>query len=249
MAEKKGFVIYFDWREQFELLPPEDRGKLLMALLDYGESGKMPDLHDSVGMAFSFMRAQMDRDATKYAERCAINAENGSKGGRPRKANKSENNREKPKETERFLDKPRKPDTDTDTGTDTGTDSTPLPPSSEGSDGAKKSPIEVRFDEFWNAYPKKVGKQYALKAWNKIKPTAKLHETIMQAVDRQKRSDQWRRENGRYIPNPATWLNGGYWDNSEEVSMDAGDQRDPDRDPDAGRDWGRGFKPADDGWV
>ena len=29
MAEKKGFVIYFDWREQFELLPPEDRGKLL----------------------------------------------------------------------------------------------------------------------------------------------------------------------------------------------------------------------------
>lgn len=37
MAEKKGFVIYFDWREQFELLPPEDRGKLLMALLDYAE--------------------------------------------------------------------------------------------------------------------------------------------------------------------------------------------------------------------
>ena len=165
MAEKKGFVIYFDWREQFELLPPEDRGKLLMALLDYGESGKMPDLHDSVGMAFSFMRAQMDRDATKYAERCAINAENGSKGGRPRKANKSENNREKPKETERFLDKPRKPDTDTDTGTDTGTDSTPLPPSSEGSDGAKKSPVELRFDEFWNAYPKKVGKQYAPGQW------------------------------------------------------------------------------------
>ena len=126
---------------------------------------------------------------------------------------------------------------------------TPPSPSSEGSDGAKKSPVELRFDEFWNAYPKKVGKQYALKAWNKIKPTAELHETIMQAVDRQKRSDQWRRENGRYIPNPATWLNGGYWDNSEEVSMDAGDQRDPDRDPDAGRDWGRGFKPADDGWV
>ena len=72
MAAKKGFVIYFDWREQFELLPLEDRGRLLMALLDYGESGRTPDLHDAVGMAFSFMRAQMDRDATKYAERCAI---------------------------------------------------------------------------------------------------------------------------------------------------------------------------------
>lgn len=126
---------------------------------------------------------------------------------------------------------------------------TPPSPSSEGSDGAKKSPVELRFDEFWNAYPKKVGKQYALKAWNKIKPTAELHESIMQAVDRQKRSDQWRKENGRYIPNPATWLNGGYWDNGEEVSMDAGDQREHGRDPDAGRDWGRGFKPVDDGWV
>ena len=126
---------------------------------------------------------------------------------------------------------------------------TPPSPSSEGSDGAKKSPVELRFDEFWNAYPKKVGKQYALKAWRKIKPTAELHEAIMQAVNAQKHSEQWRRDNGRFIPNPATWLNGGYWDNGEEVSMDAGDQREHGRDPDAGRDWGRGFKPADDGWV
>ena len=87
---------------------------------------------------------------------------------------------------------------------------TPPSPSDEGSDGGTKSLVEARFLEFWKAYPKKTGKQYALKAWNKIKPTAELHERIMQAVDAQKRSDQWRRENGRYIPNPSTWLNGGY---------------------------------------
>ena len=50
----------------------------------------------------------------------------------------------------------------------------------------------------------------------------------MQAVDAQKRSDQWRRENGRYIPNPSTWLNGGYWDN-EEVNEGAENQRDPEQ--------------------
>ena len=87
---------------------------------------------------------------------------------------------------------------------------TPPSPSDEGNDGGTKSLVEARFLEFWKAYPKKTGKQYALKAWNKIKPTAELHERIMQAVDAQKRSDQWRRENGRYIPNPSTWLNGGY---------------------------------------
>ena len=123
---------------------------------------------------------------------------------------------------------------------------TPPTPSAEGDDGAKKSAVEVRFDEFWNAYPKKVGKQYALKAWNKIKPTAELHEAIMQAVDRQKRSDQWRRDNGRYIPNPATWLNGGYWENGEEVNTGESHQRAPQSQDNPGQNWGTGFKPADD---
>ena len=122
---------------------------------------------------------------------------------------------------------------------------TPPSPSDEGSDGGTKSLVEARFLEFWKAYPKKTGKQYALKAWNKIKPTAELHERIMQAVDAQKRSDQWRRENGRYIPNPSTWLNGGYWDN-EEVNEGAENQRDPEQPDSSGRDWGKGFKPADD---
>lgn len=128
-------------------------------------------------------------------------------------------------------------------------DNAPPSPSGEGDTEAKKPTIEVRFDEFWSSYPKKVGKQYALKAWKRIKPDAALHERIMKAVDAQKRGDQWRRDNGRYIPNPATWLNGGYWDNEPEgVSSDAVDQGHPDQ-PDAGgaaRDWTKGFKPADD---
>lgn len=257
MAAKKGFVIYFDWREQFELLPLEDRGRLLMALLDYGESGRTPDLHDAVGMAFSFMRAQMDRDATKYAERCAINAENGAKGGRPKKPNTSGENQAQPTKTERFLDKPRKADTGTDTGIDTGIDTgtdtgkgiSPPSPSDEGADEGKKDVIEARFAEFWNAYPKKVAKQYALKAWKRLRPDAELHEKIMQAVNAQKRSEQWRRDNGRYIPNPATWLNGGQWDNElEEVTTDAENRGDPERSSaaDAGRDYAKGFKTADD---
>lgn len=123
-------------------------------------------------------------------------------------------------------------------------ENTPPTPSNEGAETAEKSPVEVRFSEFWSSYPKKVGKQHALKAWSKIRPTAELHEKIMQAVEAQKRSEQWRRDNGRYIPNPATWLNGGYWDN-EEVTSDAGNQRDPERSDSAGQNWGSGFKPAD----
>lgn len=126
-------------------------------------------------------------------------------------------------------------------------DNTPPTPSGEGSDAAKESPIAVRFAEFWSQYPKKVGKQYALKAWNKIKPDADLHERIMKAVGDQKRSEQWLRENGRFIPNPATWLNGGYWDNEiEEVTGDGVNSGHPQTGAGSGTDWGKGFKSADD---
>lgn len=66
--------------------------------------------------------------------------------------------------------------------------------------------------EFWEAYPKKVAKAAALKAWKKLKPDQELTNTILAAIEKQKQSDQWRKDNGQYIPNPATWLNGGRWE-------------------------------------
>ena len=80
---------------------------------------------------------------------------------------------------------------------------------------------ERRFAEFWKAYPKKVGKASCLKAWKKLKPTAELHDHIMAALEAQKRSEQWQREGGRYIPNPLTWLNQGRWDD-EPTEVGAG---------------------------
>ncbi len=47
----------------------------------------------------------------------------------------------------------------------------------------------------------------------RIKPDKALFEKMLKALKEQKKSEQWQKENGRFIPNPATWLNGGYWDN------------------------------------
>ena len=76
----------------------------------------------------------------------------------------------------------------------------------------QKSLSQQRFDEFWSIYPNKKSKKTAQKAWDKIKMTQPLFEQIMTAVRRQKDSRDWKRENGRYIPHPATWLNGGCWE-------------------------------------
>jgi hypothetical protein len=66
------------------------------------------------------------------------------------------------------------------------------------------------FDQFWTAYPKKVGKQAALKAFKNAKfPSL---DALLKAIDRARLSEQWRKDGGQFIPNPATWLNQGRWD-------------------------------------
>ena len=68
------------------------------------------------------------------------------------------------------------------------------------------------FDDFWAAYPKKKAKEAARKAWAKLKPDEALGKAIIQAVDQAKNTPQWKKENGQYIPHPATYLNGRRWE-------------------------------------
>lgn len=68
------------------------------------------------------------------------------------------------------------------------------------------------FDEFWSAYPKKVGKDAALKAFAKRNPDAAMVAQMVQALAWQRQREQWQREDGRFIPNPSTWLNQGRWE-------------------------------------
>jgi hypothetical protein len=78
-----------------------------------------------------------------------------------------------------------------------------------------KNPIplsgcDAEFKKFWSAYPRKVGREAALKAFVKIHPDADLLETILAAVKIQAASEQWQRE-AQFIPHAATWLNGKRW--------------------------------------
>lgn len=65
------------------------------------------------------------------------------------------------------------------------------------------------FEVFWSAYPKKVGKQAAKKAFEKVNVPV---ESLVTAIKRQECSPQWSKDGGQYIPNPATWLNQGRWE-------------------------------------
>jgi DNA-binding transcriptional regulator YhcF (GntR family) len=77
-----------------------------------------------------------------------------------------------------------------------------------------KSTELYTFDTFWSAYPVKKGKGAAEKSWQKLKPDL---QTVLTAIEAQKQSDQWTKDNGKFIPYPATWLNQKRWEDEVET--------------------------------
>ena len=72
------------------------------------------------------------------------------------------------------------------------------------------------FEEFWKEYPRKVSKETARKKWLKLKPDEKLAYEIMQSLQLVKKSPQWVKDNGQFIPHPTTWLNQQRWNDVVE---------------------------------
>jgi hypothetical protein len=95
--EKNSFLIYLDYEEHFNLMTNEQLGQLIRAIIEYEKTRVVPKLEGIVKMAFSFIKAQLDRDREKYEEKCSKNRENGKKGGRPKQ------NPTVIEKTERFL--------------------------------------------------------------------------------------------------------------------------------------------------
>lgn len=86
----------------------------------------------------------------------------------------------------------------------------------------KDTSLDAMFDEFWTAYPKKVSKAAALKAYRKIKPSESLQAEILAAVSRAKTSVDWSKDDGQFIPYPASWLNARRWE--DEAPSQGGGQ-------------------------
>lgn len=67
------------------------------------------------------------------------------------------------------------------------------------------------FEVFWKLYPNKKAKANARKAWEKLKPSADLRQTLMTALGNHRLSRDWVKDDGQYVPMASTWLNGERW--------------------------------------
>ena len=74
------------------------------------------------------------------------------------------------------------------------------------------------FENFYTLYPKKQAKQDAQKAWKTLNPAPILLTQLFLALEKHKTSPDWQKDNGKYIPLPATWLRGRRWE--DEVKVD-----------------------------
>lgn len=82
---------------------------------------------------------------------------------------------------------------------------------------------EPRFDAFWTCYPKRIGKDAARKAFARRKVDDALLAVMLSALELQKASKQWQRDGGQFVPNPATWINQGRWQDEDETHADRPD--------------------------
>jgi hypothetical protein len=94
------------------------------------------------------------------------------------------------------------------------------PPGEGGGEGKgiiKKDAAKKGFEKFWAVYPKKKSKGQAEKTFSKINPDEQLLAIMIAKIELAKKSEDWIKEKGKYIPHPATWLNARGWEDEEIV--------------------------------
>jgi hypothetical protein len=71
------------------------------------------------------------------------------------------------------------------------------------------------FESFWKAYPKKVGKGDAEKEFVKARVNGTI-DALLTALEVQKRTDDWIKEGGKFIPYPAKWIKQRRWEDEPQ---------------------------------
>lgn len=196
--------VYFDFEVKAKELTEEEKGRLLLVMLRYAKDGTEPEMTGNERILFPVFKAQIDEDIKAYETKVA----NGSRGGRPvmdREPEETEENRNKPEITENNQTEPEESEIR----------------KKEERRKKKEERRDIYFDRFWESYPRKEAKQTAKKAFEKLNPDEAILQTMLEAIERFKGSAQWREENGRFIPHPATWINQRRWE--DEVKGGTGD--------------------------
>ena len=214
--------IWDDWPTVTRELNDQEKGRLIDAIVAYDNGGDWQErIKGNERYVFPGFQARIDRykeaNAGKKKETETEETEKTEISESDKKIKKNKNS-EIPKVKDKVKDKDIK--------------ETVLTDSKE-----KAASLDRAFDTFWAVYPRHTAKQDAKRAFIKVSPDDALLETMLTAIQRQKQTDQW--SDPRYIPHPATWINGRRWEDEaaapkqvpvKQVSAQQYTQRDYDED-------------------
>ena len=180
--------IFFDWLEVTQDLTAEQKGNLIDAAVLYASGGDYQSALTGVEI-IAFRFIKGQIDRNNAISDARSRAGSNKKDQNGTNENKTEQNESKSiKEKEKENKKDNKKENDN------------------------------LFDRFWDAYPRKVAKPAARKKFESLNPDGQLVEKMIQAVEIQKKSDQWTKDDGRFIPHPATWISQRRWEDELPAS-------------------------------
>lgn len=194
------FCYFHSYGKKTERLSDQELGRLVRALCVYSETGERQELTGRESLAFDFMAEDIDRAKKAYKKKCDTNRHNVER----RYTTVDDGNERIPSPTKSTKDKNKQKEKENQkeyTGD--------IPPESPPA-----------FDRFWAAYPKKAGKGAAQAAFRRI--TGVPVDVMLFAIEQQRHSRQWQEDNGRFIPNPATWLNQRRWEDEPGEPQSSG---------------------------
>jgi len=223
MAQMTGFVFQDKYLDRLAKLSDQEVGRLVRALATYHATGEEQELKGRECGYYDFIKGDIDEIEQAYQNKCK----------NMKRAQSQAEERNCPQLTPIAPNCPQLPtNKNININKNINKKETVLTDSKE-----KAASLDRAFDKFWAVYPRHTAKQDAKRAFLKVSPDDNLLETMLTAVQKQKQTDQW--SDPRYIPHPATWLNGRRWEDEaaapkqapvKKVSAQQYTQRDYDED-------------------
>lgn len=212
--ERGQFTFYRSYYEALLLLPAEDRDAVFMAICAYALNGEAQTLDGVPSAIFSLIKPTLDNGRKKAEKRkntgetrdgdcqpaggtkCdyhAPSAEQTCNEGEYEKESEREYKRENEKESEDEVENEK---------------DSYIVHTTTTSAQARESD---RFSDFWSQYPKKQNQPAAKAAWDEVCKDKDTAAQILEGLSAWKRSSDWAKEGGRYIPQAAKFLKDSRW--------------------------------------
>lgn len=195
---KKEFVFFKEYHEAIKCMSLKDQTVIIKEVLDYMFEGIMPPVHNDIKGVFW---------AGNYRDLRLSKTRASTKSNKPQTDTKATS-----KQNQNDIKSTSKQNQSCLSMTDDKDKDIYKPPIIP-----QRGTVSASFEKFWKAYPRHEAKQRAIPALERALKKTDI-DTILNAIEKQKHSEKWTKDNGQFIPHPATWLNGGCWDDEITVA-------------------------------